>query len=102
MQVILPAAPVNHVISGHYQILLSELITYVFIYNYDKYFYIFVYFRYEGGQGQQQKEVLLDENDELWVDLRHQHIAVVSQSVTKNMKKFTDSKRMGGGTVSLS
>lgn len=56
-------------------------------------------FRYEGGQGQQLKEVLLDENDELWVDLRHQHIAVVSQSVTKNLKKFTDSKRMGGGTL---
>ncbi|XP_045760363.1 protein ROP isoform X1 [Maniola jurtina] len=52
-------------------------------------------YRYD-AQGN-QKEVLLDENDELWVELRHQHIAVVSTSVTKNLKKFTESKRMGGG-----
>ncbi|CAF4783202.1 unnamed protein product [Pieris macdunnoughi] len=53
-------------------------------------------YRYEASAGS-MKEVLLDENDELWVELRHQHIAVVSTSVTKNLKKFTESKRMGGG-----
>lgn len=53
-------------------------------------------YRFEASAGV-QKEVLLDENDDLWVDLRHQHIAVVSQNVTKNLKKFTESKRMPQG-----
>merc|ERR1712241_687645 len=52
-------------------------------------------YRYEASEGQ-QKEVLLNENDDLWVEMRHHHIAVVSQSVTKKLKNFNKEKRIQG------
>ncbi|XP_025112510.1 syntaxin-binding protein 1-like isoform X2 [Pomacea canaliculata] len=54
-------------------------------------------YRYENTNGNevQEKEALLDENDELWVELRHQHMAIVSQQVTRKLKQFAEAKRMG-------
>uniref|UniRef100_A0AC35U9I5 Syntaxin-binding protein 1 n=1 Tax=Rhabditophanes sp. KR3021 TaxID=114890 RepID=A0AC35U9I5_9BILA len=52
-------------------------------------------YRYEtGGNDNIDKEVLLDENDDLWFELRHHHIAVVSNEVSKGLKKFTEHKKL--------
>lgn len=58
-------------------------------------------YKYQPSPNTADKEVLLDENDELWVELRHQHIAVVSTQVTSNLKKFTESKRMTSDQKSM-
>lgn len=53
-------------------------------------------YRFEAttGGAPADKEVLLDENDEIWRELRHQHIAVATQQVTKKMKEFAESKHV--------
>lgn len=53
------------------------------------------------GNDVREKEVLLDENDEIWSELRHQHIAVVSQDVPKAFKKLVDSKRINSDKTSI-
>merc|ERR1712212_217984 len=53
-------------------------------------------YKYEASQGV-TKEVILDENDDLWEELRHQHIAVVSQNVIKKLRKFNADKKIDSG-----
>jgi syntaxin-binding protein 1 len=44
----------------------------------------------------QKQQVLLDENDDLWTELRHQHIADVTKDITKKIKDFAVQKRLKG------
>ena len=50
-------------------------------------------YKYEASRGS-EKEVILDENDDLWVELRHTHIADVSRNVNVKMKQFKQDKKV--------
>ncbi|CAG0891317.1 unnamed protein product [Darwinula stevensoni] len=58
-------------------------------------------YTYEASKGVPFKEVILDEQDDMWVTLRHQHIAVVSKQVSDFMKDFMKSKRMDTDKASM-
>lgn len=54
---------------------------------------VYIYESQTGDNHTQRKEAILDESDQLWVEFRHQHIATVSQNVTKQLKEFANSKK---------
>ena len=47
---------------------------------------------YKYSTENESKEVILDENDDLWEEMRHQHIAVIYQNLQKKLKRLTDDK----------
>ncbi|CAG0880328.1 unnamed protein product [Cyprideis torosa] len=58
-------------------------------------------FTYQASAQGPDKEVILDEKDDLWVELRHQHIAHVSKNVSKYMRTFMESKKLNTDGASM-
>uniref|UniRef100_A0A1A7Y2A6 Syntaxin binding protein 2 n=1 Tax=Iconisemion striatum TaxID=60296 RepID=A0A1A7Y2A6_9TELE len=48
-----------------------------------------------------EREVLLDEDDELWLQLRHMHIADVTKKVTELLRTFCESKKMSTDNANI-
>nr|KAF6305019.1 syntaxin binding protein 3 [Pipistrellus kuhlii] len=49
-----------------------------------------------------EKEAILEEDDDLWVRIRHRHIAVVLEEIPKLMKEISSTKKATEGKPSLS
>ncbi|XP_067893679.1 syntaxin-binding protein 3 [Heterodontus francisci] len=59
-------------------------------------------YRYQTKDESISKEALLNEDDELWVKLRHLHIADVVEKIPKLVKELSKSNKTTGGKVTIS
>ncbi|KAK3518805.1 hypothetical protein QTP70_014889 [Hemibagrus guttatus] len=57
-------------------------------------------YRYKGKDGS-EKEALLNENDVLWMKLRHMHIAEVTAQIPKLVKEISANKKQPDGKISI-
>ncbi|XP_004562146.2 syntaxin-binding protein 3 [Maylandia zebra] len=58
-------------------------------------------YKYKARDGL-EKQALLNEDDMLWVKLRHQHIAEVSAQIPKMVKEISASKKQPDGKITIS
>uniref|UniRef100_A0A8C4JRV6 Syntaxin binding protein 3 n=1 Tax=Dromaius novaehollandiae TaxID=8790 RepID=A0A8C4JRV6_DRONO len=54
------------------------------------------------GLAGKEKEAILEEDDELWVKIRHKHIADVIEEIPKLLKEISSKKKATEGKLSLS
>ncbi|KAI5609208.1 syntaxin-binding protein 3 [Silurus asotus] len=57
-------------------------------------------YKYKGKDGS-EKEALLNEHDELWMKLRHMHIAEVTAQIPKLVKEIAANKKQPDGKISI-
>ncbi|KFV04702.1 Syntaxin-binding protein 3, partial [Pterocles gutturalis] len=59
------------------------------------------HFLLEGPSGK-EREAILEEDDELWVKIRHKHIADVIEEIPKLLKEISSKKKATDGKLSIS
>uniref|UniRef100_A0A3Q3R7G1 Syntaxin binding protein 3 n=1 Tax=Monopterus albus TaxID=43700 RepID=A0A3Q3R7G1_MONAL len=58
-------------------------------------------YQYKSKDGS-EKQALLNEDDQLWVKLRHKHIAEVSEQIPKLLKEISANKKQPDGKITIS
>ncbi|KAM7409226.1 hypothetical protein PAMA_000946 [Pampus argenteus] len=58
-------------------------------------------YKYKSKDGS-EKQALLNEDDMLWVKLRHKHLAEVSEQIPKMVKEISASKKQPDGKITIS